>query len=232
MPPTRVVAALVLGAAACSTSARDGAAFAPPSDLVVTPAGADLVLAWKPRATEDGGAWIELATPGADFVKLAAVSPTVTGFRHPDVATQTTYVYRLVPYFGRASNAVAITTGPAVAAPDAGGPEGPLEPPRSSSGAATSIRARSTIAGAAPVELAATAASPTSVELRWRDRAADEDGVLVEIARDGHAFEVCALLPPDTTSFRKASLAPATAYRFRVRAFFFGEPSAAVSARR
>jgi len=69
-------------------------------------------------------------------------------------------------------------------------------------------------------------ASASSVDLRWEDRADDEDGYLVEMATDrDKAATICALLPPDSTSFKKARLPPATDCNFRVRAFFYGEPS-------
>jgi hypothetical protein len=71
-----------------------------------------------------------------------------------------------------------------------------------------------------------TLSSPTSADLSWPPRAANEDGCLVELsARPDRDFVVCALLPPGATSFRKASLPPNTTCYFRVRAFGFGEPS-------
>jgi hypothetical protein len=176
------------------------------------------------------GYWIEFTTPDAEFVKLDVAWPQTTTFRHPDVAPETTFIYRLVPFFGRVSNVVAMNTGPASReqAPSVG--EGTLGDPGSgpTTGRATakkSIRTISTMAEAAPANLAIVRSSPGTAELRWEDRAADEDGYLVELAQTPEDFKICALLPPDTTSFRKVSLPPETELRFRVRAFFDGEPS-------
>ena len=48
---------------------------------------------------------------------------------------------------------------------------------------------------------------------------------MVEQSENERDFVVCALLPPDTTSFRKIALPPTTKLHFRVRAFFYGDPS-------
>jgi hypothetical protein len=195
----------------------------------------NVLLRWRPDARESIGYWIEFATPGADFVKLDVTWPrTTTSFRHPDVAPGTTFIYRLVPFFGRVSNVAATRTGPVPRPEQPLAAEGPLEEPGTGSRtsdrrAQTSLRTTATIADAAPVKLAVKLASPTSIELRWEDRATDEDGYLVELAQDGRDFQVCALLPPDVTSFRKVALPPDTHLQFRVRAFFDGAPTPPVS---
>jgi hypothetical protein len=209
-------------------------AFAPPADLTATLRNAsDIDLRWRPSTTEPGGYWIEFATPGADFVKLGAVWPETTTFRHAALAAETTFIYRIRPFFGRVSNLATITTGSAPAAAPSE-VEGPLEEPGSAPasggpGPTKSIRSTLTIADAAPGDLATTLRSPTSVDLRWGDHATDEDGYLVEFSQDQRDFKICALLPPNITSFRKAALPPNTKLYFRVRAFFYAEPSKLVS---
>lgn len=97
--------------------------------MTATLSGAyDVDLRWKPAATEPGGYWIEFATPGSDFVKLGAVWPETVTFRHANVASETTFIYRIRPFFGHASNLAAITTRPAPA-PAPSELEGPLEEP-------------------------------------------------------------------------------------------------------
>jgi hypothetical protein len=245
-----VVAPLIaaVGLTACSrprsvgapVPSRGGAAaegdFAAPADLTATLIDpSNVLLRWRPDARESIGYWIEFATPGADFVKLDAAWPrTTTSFRHPDVAPGTTFIYRLVPFFGPVSNVVAVRTGPALRPAPPSAAEGPLEEPRGGGRAndrrgQTSLRTTATIADAAPTGLAVKLASPSSVELRWEDRATDEDGYLVELAQGGRDFQVCALLPPDVTSFRKVALPPDTQLQFRVRAFFEGTPTPLVS---
>jgi hypothetical protein len=227
---------LGLGLAGCGRSsaaapeaARD--AFAPPSHLTAAlTADGDVALAWQTHARAPGGTWVEVATPGADFVPLGAVPADQPRFLHPQVAADTTFLYRLRPYFGPASPAATITTG----TPPPGAPsldEGPLDeaPAPLAEAAARSLRTAATAAAAAPPAPALRLASPTSVELRWEDRAADEEGYLVELAVDGGDFAVAALLPADATSFRKVSLPAATAVAFRVRPFVYGPRSKLVS---
>ena len=210
--------------------APDEAAFAVPSALTATLTDATHIdLRWQHNATEPVGYWVEFKTPGADFVKLDLVSPPTCTFQHADVAPDTTFVYRVLPLFGRPSRTVTITTGQAPKTGEKLGEEGPLEEPGSNAAdaasAGQSVRSTATIANAAPTHLTATRSSPTSVELRWEDRASDEDGYLVELSLDETQFRAAALLPPNTTSFRKISLPEKTNVYFRVRAFFYGEPS-------
>jgi hypothetical protein len=211
--------------------AADAAAFASPTQLTARPTGSGGIdVNWKYNATEPGGCWIEFTTPGSDFVKLAAAWPDVTTFRHPDVASDTEYIYRLLPFYGHPSGVVSATTGkaPAEGTPDTD-EEGPLPDAAAagkSAGGKKSIRTTETIAEAAPVGVAATVFSPTTVDVRWKDRAADEDGYLVEVSDDpAKGYQICALLPPDTTSFRKTHLPAETKCYFRVRAFFYGPPT-------
>ncbi len=238
--PKRFLQAVLLACAlaGCSSpnpkpaaAASEGPAFAAPSNLAGTLAeGGHIDLIWKNHATEPGGNWLEFTTPGSDFVKLAVFWPDLSVYRHPDVAPDAKYMYRVVPFFGHPSPIVSATTGPA---PKEGTPdvdeEGPLPEPdkaASSSAPKKSIRDLATIAEAAPSEVTATLHSPGTIDLRWQDRAANEDGFVVEASADPAVnFQVCALLDPNTTSFRKTHLPPETKCYFRVRAFFYGKPS-------
>jgi hypothetical protein len=207
-----------------------GAATTDP--LSATLAGkSEIVLRWKPPAPEVAGAWVEFGTPGADFVKLEAVWPAQTTFRHGELAPGTTFLYRLVPFIGHPSAIAAVRSGgePPGAALQAEGPldePGPARPPA----AQRALRSPATLADAAPADLRVSLSAPTTAELRWTDRASDEDGYLVELARGPGDFQICALLPPNTTSFRKVALPPRTELRFRVRAFADGPPSNQASA--
>ncbi len=213
-------------------SNSESTAFARPTQLMAAITNGDsVVLHWKNNATVEGGNWVEFATPGSEYTKLSVFmsdAPCVS-FIHPRVAPQSTFIYHVEPFFGRASGPVEITTGvPTNNAPQLG--EGPIAGAgvnASGEGAPKySLRALQTFAQAAPADLTATLSSPTSVDLCWKDRAADEDGYLLEIGRNpAGPFALCALLPPDTTSFRKIHLPPATKCYFRVRAYFYGKPS-------
>lgn len=224
--------------------AEDGV-FSGPSDLVATmPDPYDVDLRWQNHATADGGNMVEfqLHPQGAslpaderDQFLILAFSPLAqTAFRHGKLEGETVFSYRIHPYFGPCTAPVHITTGSAVAAekePDE--PEGPLEEPGAhpeSNRALASIRATRTLAGGAPTNVTLSLSQPTHVVVRWHDHAADADGYLVEISRQpDRDFQVCALLPPHTTSFRKIGLPPATPLYLRVRVFFYGMPSNVVT---
>jgi hypothetical protein len=208
------------------TDKANVAAFASPSGLVARLADhSNIDLWWKYTATAPGGAWVEFTTPGDDFVKLDAVWPDVTTYHHPDVAPETRFVYRIHPFFGKPSKVVNVTTGHAAKPTEE---EGPLNESAktNSTNAQKSIRAVSTFDEAAPGNVSVTLSQPTSAVLRWEDRASDEDGYLVEVSADPEKdFKICALLPPNTTSFRKVELPAEMKCYFRVRAFFYGECS-------
>jgi hypothetical protein len=229
------VASLALTVGACVEPRRPPvpadpfAAPDPPAATLIDRRTIDVT--WKHNASAPGGYWVEFATPGSDFVKLEVAWAFRPSFRHSDLAPATRFIYRVVPFFGRPSN-VAIVSTPAYRPGEALSlPEGPLadgEGVDTSLGATTakhSLREASTFVAAAPAVLSASLGSSSSAELRWEDRATDEDGYLVEVSEHGRAFTVCALLAPNTTSFRKSGLPSDSQVYFRVRAFFQGPPS-------
>lgn len=235
-------AALIFGFGCSTTSLnkpnQSATAFASPSQLTATLTNGDnVVLHWRNNATAEGGNWVEFATPGSEYTKLEVYMSDAMGtsFAHPRVAPQTTFIYHIQPFFGRAAGPVEITTGVPTAGDMPVLGDGPIASTNeiSSAGANSkySIRDLKTFAKAAPIDFTATLSSPTSVDLRWKDCTDDEDGYLLEVrpqAKSG--FSLCAILPPDTTSFRKTGLSPQTKYDFRVRAYFYGKPSDPASA--
>ncbi|WP_394841162.1 fibronectin type III domain-containing protein [Pendulispora brunnea] len=204
-------------------------AFAAPRGLSSAPSGGNVLLRWENHATAPGGYFVEFRTdPNDAFTMIDAVwadaQTRTQQFAHEDAARDTVFSYRVRPFFGATSAAAVLTTGAGV---DAGAheEEGPLAEP-SPTGAVASLRDARAMVEAAPAELSATLASPTTAVLRWKDRARDEDGYLLEMApADSSAFQICALLPPNTTSFRKVKLPPHTKMQFRARAYFLGTPS-------
>jgi hypothetical protein len=222
---------LLLLALALPLRAAAPTPFTPPAAFRAEIADTDHIdLHWQPRAGEPGGCFVEFRLGDeTEFSLLAMAWTDATTFRHPDVARATRFTYRLVPFFGASSATAEIATG---AEPAAGTfsreVDGPLPPLRAeaTSPPARSLRVPATLPDASPAQLTATRPSPTTVDLRWEDRAADEDGYLVEISSaDAPGWQVCALLPADARSFRKTRLPPNLTCRFRVRAFFRGSPS-------
>lgn len=79
---------------------------------------------------------------------------------------------------------------------------------------------------ARPTGLVASALSPTAVQLRWTDRANNEDGYRVEMRSGTDAFTEVAQLAANTTLTQVSDLTEVTLYTFRVRAFNALGPSA------
>jgi hypothetical protein len=220
---------LAAGCSKAKAPAEDAGTFAPPRDLTaILVDGQHIDLTWKYEATAPGGAFVEFKMGAEDerFTLLDAAWPGTAVFRHPDVAPDTRFIYRVRSFFGRPSEVVQIETG-SKGPSDADQVEGPLDGSDGMVAYGESTNKRPAFAPeTAPSHFTARLSSGTSVELRWRDRAVDEDGYLVEISpvRDGD-YRIAALLRHDSSSFRKISLAEKTRYFFRVRAFYFGQSS-------
>jgi len=217
-----LLVAATTGLTGCSTPPPNETAFAAPSQLTATLAGPrDIDLKWKINASDAAGYFVEYQ-PEADeqFIIITALPPNATTYRHSHLLPRTRFVYRIVPFFGPASNIAEIKTEKAEA----------LRHPNASEKPETkikkSVRDTKTFAAAAPTDLQATFIPPSGVTLTWEDHASDADGYLVEIKPEwSHDFKVSAFLPPGTTTLTSYGLPPGTKFTFRVRAFFYGQPS-------
>jgi len=230
--------ALMIHLAGCSTSkpASAKAAFASPGPLTATLTnGNNIWLHWKNNATAAGGVWVEYTQPDYVWIKLDAFpsDENMTSFVHPDLAPQTVYIYHILPFFGQPTPPAEITTG--IASTNSTDLiSGPIDStnaiPSGERVPKYSIRKMATFAMATPSDLTASLSSPTSVDLHWKDHASGEDGYFLEVSRHpDREFVPCALLPAKADSFRKTGLPPETKCYFRVRAFFYGKPSAQAS---
>jgi hypothetical protein len=236
-----VLTALTIHLAGCSTSnGKTGsakAAFASPGPLTATLTnGNNIILHWKNNATAAGGVWVEYTQPDYEWIKLDAFpsDENMTSYVHPDLASQTVYIYRILPFFGQPTGPVEIMTGITSSTNLTDLRSGPID---STNGIQPgerkySIRKMPTFAMATPTDLTASLSSPTSVDLHWKDHASGEDGYFLEVSRHpDREFVPCALLPAKATSFRKTGLPPETKCYFRVRAFFYSKPSEPISAK-
>jgi hypothetical protein len=79
---------------------------------------------------------------------------------------------------------------------------------------------------AAPRKLRAVATGSRRVELRWRDKSANEDGFVIELREGRGRFREVAATAAGATAFAVEGLSPNTAYAFRVRAVNTGGASA------
>jgi len=214
--------------AGCATAPpSDEKAFAAPTHLTATLATPiDIDLKWRDNARAEAGYFVEYSPEANDeFVVITALPPNSTKYRHPHLLPQTRFVFRVRPYFGPASNVAEVKTGR----------EGPQQPPTDAEAANTnspdigikkSIRSMAASAEAAPTDLRATLIPPAGVKLDWVDHAGDADGYLLEIKPEwGRNFEVSAFLPARSTTLTSYNFPFDAKFAFRVRPFFYGQPS-------
>ncbi|MET0532712.1 MAG: fibronectin type III domain-containing protein [Steroidobacter sp.] len=203
----------------------------------------DIALEWHAPATGVAGHVLEYTNrPGTeDYVPLGFFPPNHTTFTHLRLIPETEFYYRVRPYFGPVSNAVEVSlpkelTAEAYAAAYAL-PEDyrwapPAIVPESSNVTGKSIRNTTTSADAAPANLQAELVTHTvsGFKLAWTDRSNDEQGFFLEGKREGAAeYQVYALLEPNINSFGWAFEPPEKTGSFRIRAYYYGEPSNVVT---
>ena len=152
-------------------SAKSGnakAAFASPGPLTATLTnGNSIILHWKNNATAVGGVWVEYTQPDYTWIKLDAFPSDehMTSFVHPDLAPQTVYIYRILPFFGQPTRPVEIATG--IASTNLTGlVSGPIDStngiPSGERMPKYSIRKMPTFALATPTDLTASLSSQAS----------------------------------------------------------------------
>ena len=226
--PVVVVLALLLGG--CTQTpppAEHAPTFEPPRDLRASLVnGQHVDLKWTHTATAPGGVFIEFKIrEDENFTMLEAAWPGMSTYRHPDVAPDTRFIYRVRSFFGRPSDPVSIQSGKKGEA-DKDQAEGPFDGSGEAPSSPSSTQQKAFAPEMTPTDVTARLSSGTGVELHWRDRATGEDGYLVEML-EGPAtqYRIVALLPPDTTSFRKTALPEQTRCTFRIRAYFYGASS-------
>lgn len=71
---------------------------------------------------------------------------------------------------------------------------------------------------AAPSNLAATAISPTEIDLTWSDNSDDETGFIIERSLDNSNWNTIATVEADSTSYPDSGLSPNRTYFYRLRA--------------
>jgi len=206
------------------------AAFTADTELkgrLVDPQNIDLM--WTSRATNAGpflGGYIVEYTgdPKREFIIINAVAPDVAWVRHPDLAPETHFIYRIRPFFGKASAVASVKTGKAP--DDASQGKFHLETAPVSNAKGKSLRDPMTIDQAAPSDFIARLDSPRVVDLTWKDRAGDEDGFFLEVSdKPDRDFKVVSYLDPNTTSFQIPLLPEEKTIYFRVRPFVYGKSS-------
>lgn len=199
----------------------------------------DIAMEWRHAASDAAGYVLEYSNrpETEEYVPLGFFPPSHTRFSHQRLMPETTFYYRVRPYYGPASKPVEVSlakelTAEAYAAayalPEDYRWASPATVPEASNVTRRSIRDASAPVDAAPADLTAELISHTvsGFKLTWTDRSTDEEGFLLEGKRPGSSeYRVCALVEPNINSFGWAFEPPERTGSFRVRAYYYGEPS-------
>jgi fibronectin type 3 domain-containing protein len=173
-----------------TASATTSGPPAAPSNLAATATSASSIsLTWTDNATDEQFYRIERSTDGISFAQVALLSANTTAWSNTGLSAATTYYYR-----------VRVSAGTIY------------------SGYSNVASATTSPPPAAPSSLGAQVLSPTSIKLTWTDNSGDEQYFRVERSADGVSFTQVAIVLANSTTWTNSSLAPATAYHYRVRA--------------
>lgn len=215
-----VVALLTLCALAACAAPDPGGLVA----VLTSPTA--VYLTWVPEPGAAGQTVEYADDPAGVFTVLRYAQPGENSFEHADLLPATWFHYRVRPYAGPVSEAVDVALPPGDDVP----PDDPLDwvRPRKSRSGTGSVRS----ADASPVGLRAEVKHANGILFTWTDRAADEEGYLLEARPEGAAeFSVVAVAEPDVTSLGLVTLPGEKHAVYRVRAYSHG-PASLVAQRR
>jgi subtilisin family serine protease len=183
----------VYGDASNTVQATTFALPSAPANLVATPASTtSIALSWTDTSTTEQGFKVERSADGGGSWSVAGtLGANIVAWTNTGLTPSTTYSYRVRGY------------------------EGSLLGEPSNVATATTLAPPSP-----PANLVASAVSTTSIRLDWVDTSTYEQGFKVErSADDGISWTQVALLGVNASTYTATSLAPATRYSFRVRAY-------------
>jgi hypothetical protein len=153
----------------------------------------DVRLDWTGTDPAAAGRIVEFATAAdGPWTTLEFMPVRQNSYVHPDLMPQTTFYYRLRPYFGPASDAVDVTVPGGSAGNDDKAWPAPATLP---GGPAVTHSVRDGSAAGAPTRLKAKVLQSNGIQFTWTDNASDEEGYLVEDRPAGAAdYKVVAVL--------------------------------------
>ncbi len=180
----------------------------------------DVTLHWRPEAGAAGQVVEYANAADGDYVVLEFAPPGRDSYRHPDLIPETQFYYRVRPFSGPASATVDVALPPGDEVPEIEGPDWTAA--REDGGGTRPVSSPEAAAG----NLKAEVKHANGILFTWEDRAADEDGYLIEVRPAGTAdYRVAVQLDPDSTSYGVITLPDEKTATYRVRAFRFGAPS-------
>jgi hypothetical protein len=218
-----LLALLAMAVAGCA-----GGTAAPAVRLTATLAGpTHVTLRWQGVDRAAAGTVVEFATePAGEFAVLEFEPPGRDTLDHPDLMPDTTFYYRVRPYYGPASATVAVALPPGAFDENAHRDDPDWGAPRTLPGGSAPTGSVRVAGQGVPADLRATVVDPNGIRFTWTDHARDEDGYLVEVRRAGAAeFRVAAVLDPDVNAYGLVTLPEEKRAEYRVRAFSYGPPS-------
>jgi hypothetical protein len=206
------------------------------------PSRFDVALTWQDASSACAGHILEFATEqNGPYTPLGFFPRGHNTFTHPRLIPDTTFFYRVRPYFGPASDPAEVSLPPSLSDVDYAArysqPEdyswgAPETLAVKSSTELKSIRDARTSAAAAPGNLKAVIAPQTvsGVHLTWIGHDTNAEGYLIEMkAENDSDYQVCALVGPKINSFGWSLAPPQRKASFRVRAYYIGQPSNLIS---
>ncbi|QVL48494.1 MAG: fibronectin type III domain-containing protein [Thiocapsa sp.] len=171
-------------------SSDDITAPAAPSSLASLGASASRVnLVWRDNSNNESGFRIERRIGTGAWSQIGSVGANVITFASTGLRSSTTYNYRVRAHNGSGTSAYSNTVAVRTAAP------------------------------AAPSNLAASVASRSRIDLRWRDNSNNETGFRIERRIGTGAWSQIATVGPNVTGFASTGLRSRTTYGYRVRAY-------------
>jgi hypothetical protein len=198
----------------------------------------DIALQWKDPAPGAAGHTVEWTmSPSHPYTILDFLPPGETTYRHSHLIPATTCYYRVRAFYGPSSAEVGASLpknltdrayAAAFAKPENYQWAGPKTIPETGTVEKKSIRNPATAAAAAPgdFKVALVPITVSGLQLTWSDHAADAEGEMLEVKpADSPEFRVRALVPPGTNSFGWAFVPPNRQATFRIRPYYYGEPS-------
>jgi hypothetical protein len=190
----------------------------------------DITLDWRSGERGAAGRVVEFATePDGRYTILEFVPPEQTRFTHPDLMPETPFYYRVRPYFGPVSPPVPVSLPAGDLGTEPRDDDAQWMAPRTIAQrrvAPRSIRDPRAAAAAAPTGPVARIMHANGILFTWVDRAADEDGYLLEVRPAGAAdYRVAAVLDPNVNAFGLVTLPTEKRASYRVRAFYYGRSS-------